>query len=354
MSPSTCLIRADANARMGAGHVMRTLALAQELLQQGIQPTFAMADGLDAMALRLTNEGMTLHPIASDPGSPEDARETSDRATALGAEWIIVDGYHFSPAYHASLRQGGHRVLAVDDTGHLDRYDVEIVLNQNLHARPELYPNRLDDTRLLLGSEYVLLRQEFLERGAVDRTIPAHAKNVLITLGGGDFQNLTLTAMRAVQMTGLEDLHVRVLLGGTNPHLSELRIMADRSSVAMEIMRHVSDMPAVMAWADLAISAAGSTCWEMAYLGLPAIVMVVAENQRGVASELHAREAVHSLGWWEDVTELKLAPAIQALIADSDRRETMSHAGRVLIDGGGAKRVADAMTEVSHAARSHR
>ena len=160
MVKQTLLIRADASTRIGTGHVMRCLALAQAWEDSGRRAAFAM--GMDAPALedRLRSDGMEVVHLSAEPGSLEDAEMTADIAQKMGAGWAVVDGYHFGSDYQRIIKESGLRLLFIDDNGHADHYYADIVLNQNLHANEELYRKREPYTKLLFGTEYVLLRRE--------------------------------------------------------------------------------------------------------------------------------------------------------------------------------------------------
>ena len=128
------LVRADASARIGAGHVMRCLALAQAWIDAGGRALFASHALPEALARRLADEGVAVEEMTAEPGGPEDARQCAALALARGAAWVVTDGYGFGSTYHTPLCAGGLRVLAFDDKGHLERYVTDFVLNPNIQA----------------------------------------------------------------------------------------------------------------------------------------------------------------------------------------------------------------------------
>ncbi|HSO33851.1 MAG TPA: UDP-2,4-diacetamido-2,4,6-trideoxy-beta-L-altropyranose hydrolase, partial [Labilithrix sp.] len=277
-SGEVLLVRADASATIGLGHVMRCLALAEAWLEGGGAVTFAMSEVPDALVSRIERAGARVARVAA----PEDAARL---ARELGARFAVVDGYHLGAAHQDALAGAGTRLLVVDDAGETATAAAALVLNQNAHASPSLYGTLGSGPELLLGLGYVLLRREFRASGAAPpaRITPELARRVLVTFGGADTAQLTPRALEA--LAPLDGLDVLVLAGAANPHASELRPPAGaRATVRIEI--DASDMAEKMRWADLALIAAGSTSWELAACGVPMIAVVAADNQRGVAAAI--------------------------------------------------------------------
>ncbi|MBE3120100.1 MAG: UDP-2,4-diacetamido-2,4,6-trideoxy-beta-L-altropyranose hydrolase, partial [Candidatus Atribacteria bacterium] len=143
------LLRVDASARIGTGHVMRCLALAQAWQEKGGRATFVMTTETPAVEARLASEGMQVTHLVTQPGSPEDAQQTVGLAQQREAVWIVVDGYYFGADYQQTIKRAGLRLLFVDDYGHAGHYYADLVLNQNIYANESLYPKREPHTRLL-------------------------------------------------------------------------------------------------------------------------------------------------------------------------------------------------------------
>ena len=301
-------IRADASTAIGWGHAMRCLALAQALPQR---PTFVMDDPPAAFVARAEPDADVV--ALGDP-LPD-------------ADWVVIDGYHLGTDYQRAVREAGARVLVIDDHGHLDRYEADILLNQNLGA-PD-YRNRAPGARLLLGPRYALLRREF-------RDVPARATRdvacrVLVTLGGSDPDNVSSRVLEGLGSVALP-LEVQLIAGAGNPHVDALA-----RAPGVELVVDAHDMPARMAWADLAVTAAGSTSWELARTGTPQLAIAIADNQRPVIHGLTEAGLAIDLGVGD------VAGAVEALARDRPRREAMSARGRELVDGRGALRVVAAM-----------
>jgi len=276
--------------------------------------------------------------VSAEPGSAADAAETVDLAQQREATWLVIDGYHFSADYQRTVADSDARVLAVDDGAHAGHYCADTVLNQNIYATEQLYAAREKHVRLLLGTDYVLLRREFKAWQEWRRDIPDVAHKVLVTLGGSDPDNVTLKVVQALKQVDQDGLEARIVVGGSNPHLGALEAAVGELGGALRLETDVSDMPRLMAWADVAVTAGGSTCWELAFMGLPSVIIVLADNQRPVADGLAAAGAGVSLGWHEDVTVDRVAAELERLASSREVRRQMSDRGKTLVDGRGATR----------------
>lgn len=345
MTGELLLIRADAGPEVGSGHVMRCLALAQAWHGEGGAAVFLTSEAAPHLLTRIRQEGFDVrHPRDAD-GGPQDARETVDAARALGAAWVVVDGYHFDYSFQARLRAAGCRVLVLDDHRYAERFSADVLLNQNVFATPELYPEAHAGTRVITGSRYAMIRREFLTRGEWERTVPARARRLLVTLGGGGSEDAIRLAIRGVGGVADAGLETVVLTAGDADALAALQRDADATGASIRIRGISDEMPRWLRWADLAVTAAGSTCWEMAFLGLPSLTLVLAENQRQNAERLDEMGICENLGWESLLGAKRIAVAVRRLIDDASARGEMSRRGRELVDGQGAVRVVRTLQE---------
>ena len=333
------LIRADASVGMGTGHVMRCLALAQAWQDAGGRVMFAMAEGSSSFGNRLRSESMEVATITGTPGSREDLRQTTQLAAAQLAQWVVVDGYHFGADYQAGLKGGGCKVLFVDDNGHAPPYSADLVLNQNAYASEDFYRDRVTGISLLLGPRYALLRREFRTPGEPHHETNAVGKRVLVTFGGSDVANLTMRVIQALDQVGMLGLEATFVVGGSNPHACELETALAKATLQSRLQRDVTNMRELMASADIAISAAGTTILELACMGVPSILVSVAENQQRNAEACFRLGIATSLGNLDAASPARIADALRELLVDKERRSGMSERGRALVDGLGAERV---------------
>lgn len=341
MGPSTLLVRADASARMGQGHVMRTLALAQAWQDRGGEVAYACREIPASLAQRLRQEKMALHRLEVEPGTLADAEACLELVRRLGAAWLVADGYAFGAEFQRAVKEGGARLLVLDDYGHAEHYFADLVLNQNLGAAEEIYRRREPHTRLLLGSDYALLRREFLQARPARRHHPGVARRVLVTLGGADFLGLTPRVLDALEDVSWE-LEILVAVGQSNPRRGELEARAGGSRHRLRMDSGVF-MPEAMAWAELCISAAGSTCWELCFMGCPAGLWICADNQRDIARNLERAGCALCWGEGEDLDENDFLNNFLRISRDNRLRSMLSRRASGLVDGHGVKRILNVM-----------
>lgn len=333
------LIRADANAVMGTGHMMRCLALAQAWRDQIGPVQFACAEIPKPLANRLRSESFDVATIDATPGSSDDARQLIQLLELDQAQRVVIDGYQFGNSYQSELAKHPSRTLFFDDYGHCSRYEADWILNQNLGADPALYENRSEHTRLLIGSEYILLRQEFLGHADATKDLHQPVKNILVTLGGSDPQNLTLPVLLALQPLVQSTMSVQVILGAGYRHRESLQNLSKEFPCPIEIVENVSNMAPVFQWTDVAVCAGGSTNWEMAYFGIPRIVLIQADNQMPACQSLKAAGCIQLLDARNALDELDLKKELHLLTTSPSRLQQMSHANRGIVDGRGIHRV---------------
>ena len=346
------LIRCDASVCTGTGHAMRCLALAQAWQDAGGHAIFAMAESTEAVAQRIVAERMELVLVSQAPGSPGDSDNVITLACQCSAQWVLVDGYIFGADYFAGLHRAGLTLLIVDDDSRADRYLADVVLNQNPQATVKAYPHCAASTRLLLGPEYVLLRREFAKWKQWERTIRVPARKVLVTMGGSDPDNVTLRVIEALLATS--EFEAQVVVGGSNPHLAQLREAMGISTQRLCLVHNAADISEWMAWADVAVAAAGTTAWEMAFMGLPAFLIVLAKNQEPIAKAVVDAGAALSLGSATWATNEGIRKWLRSLTASHEVLHRMSTSGRALVDGRGAERVVTAMLERDRVMRPER
>ncbi len=335
---------------------MRCLALAQAWADAGGRTVFVSADLPAPLAERIAKEGFAVHPVIGAPGSVQDAEHTlrlardltcpsssnrqlptSEARPSAPPVWIVADGYHFDLPFQHAIRAAGHKLLLVDDYGCMSGYAADLLLNQNINADEYCY-DAIPPKARLLGPRYALLRREFVHVAAEERECPPVAHHLLVTLGGSDPNDVTGRVADALRRIEDPALMVKIVAGPAYPHNEALhRRMA--GDARFEIISFAPDMPALMRWADLAVTAGGSTCWELLHMGVPFAVIAIAENQRGIVERLQREHMAVHLGWHENVSAEKICETVQRLADSPDRRASMIQRGQRQVDGLGAKRV---------------
>jgi UDP-2,4-diacetamido-2,4,6-trideoxy-beta-L-altropyranose hydrolase len=346
------IIRADASSEIGAGHIMRCLAVAQAWQDIGGHVSFVSAKLPAPLKERIAAEGFECLPVQAVAGTLEDADECMTMAKDQKALALILDGYHFNERYHEFVSQFACVTLAIEDYCRLPHYSTDFVLNQNLGAAFEAYPSVHDRTQLLLGTQYALLRREFMQSSSSPYSTSNKNRpfRCLITLGGSDFDNITGRVIQGLQLLNLLDLEVHVIVGGLNPHGEALAHLVSGDK-RFSLLQNVCNMAAEYAWADFAVAAGGSSNWEMCYFGLPRVVVVIADNQRAIAEQLQRAEIGINIGVGPEITPERIAAAINLLRLDPGRFSVAQHQALRLVDGLGAKRCVDRLLSFSRPSR---
>lgn len=335
----TLLLRADADERIGTGHVMRCLALAEGWHARGGRVHLVTRTRAPGLLQRASARGIGLTPLDAPASSPADRDATLAAAERLGASWVVLDGYAFDEPYQRALAEQGPPTLVIDDLAELPAYHAAALLNQNSYAEQLAYP-LAGDCLPLLGTRYALLRGQFAGWRGHPRATPPQARRVLVTLGGSDPDNVTARVVEALAALDVADLEARVIVGAANPHRAALeRAAAAAPAGRISLLGSVDDMPAQMAWADLAVAAGGTTAWELLFMRLPAALVVLAPNQTRVAGGLHALGAARSLGEAAGLSAGAIGEALRALIDDAPARRHMAELGGHIVDGMGVDRV---------------
>lgn len=340
--PPKLIIRADANASIGAGHLMRCLALAQAWNANAGSITFITTCDSDKLLARLRSEGIEVVHLQKAYPAEADLDVTKKILKAHSKAWLAIDGYHFDYAYHRSVKEAGHPLLVIDDTAHLDTYFSDFLLNQNIYANQLDYPCKCSPT-FFLGPRYALLRQEFMAWQEFKRHIPRIARKLLVSFGGSDPNNVTVKVVKALNRLPHADFEVKIVVGASYPYLDSLRAVCRNSKHSIMILQNVTDMPYLMSWADLSVAAGGSTCLELLFMKLPGITIITAENQRLNWGKPGESNPFLNLGHHEEVSPEMIAEALHTVMQSRSTREKMKEQCGIITDGKGARRVVDTL-----------
>ncbi len=349
MRPSL-VIRADAGTRQGTGHLMRCLALAEQWQSAGGKVEFISACESKVLREKVLATLPRFTTLNRSHPSPTDWKTTSAILALHPKAWVLLDGYHFDPSYQSRIKESGHRLMVVDDIAHWDRYYADLIVNPNING-PKLKYRCEPSARMMLGLPYALLRSEFRRwrrRRRINRTV---ANRILITMGGSDPHNQSLRVLRSLPHLGIKNLEVTVVLGPGNPHKPSLQSFIARSRISVQLISNPSNMPELMAGADLGIGPGSSTALEFAFMGLPSVILVTAENQRDVAKRMDKAGLVINLGWHKMIRQSVLCEALGGLIGNPRARRSMSERGQRLVNGTGVRRIVSHMMQTTRKGR---
>lgn len=360
--------RVDASYAIGSGHVVRCLTLAQRLADAGHSCLFLGRAYPGHLMDTIERAGFPVavvdgHGDAAPAPVPEPEARLPDweRDAALTAEilaergrwdWLVVDHYGLDAAWERELAARVPRILVINDLLGRDHH-ATLLLDQTLGRGADDYRGRVNpDARLLLGTDYAVLRDQFRRVRAEARRdrFDDRRGRLMIGMGGIDLHNLTgrLLSRLATAAGFPDELAVTVVLGARAPRLDEVRAAAAALARECRVLVDVADMAGLMSGQDLAIGAAGITSWERCCVGLPAVVSALAENQRPIAAALRragAARYVEGPPTSERIADDLVAAAGQ-LLADPATMRTMSDKGMALVDGRGAERVMRAMSGI--------
>jgi len=364
MFNSLIIIRTDASTAIGTGHVMRCLTLAGVLRDRGASVSFICREHDGHLCDRIEEQGFIVHRLRKgpDPVSPspafdpyhtpwlgvsweEDAEETNQIISMLDKkpDWLIVDHYALDERWEKHLRPYVSRIFVIDDLA--DRvHDCDLFLDQNLVEGMETrYNDKVPSTcGKMLGPKYALLQPIYAELH--DRIPPREGpiRRILIFFGGVDQNNLTGIALSAVMELNHPDIEVDVVISEKSPFYNTIR---DQATGRPGIILH-SNLPSLaplIAKADLAIGASGTTSWERLCLGLPTVVITTAENQKAIAHGLKEQGLVIWLGHADTITAKMIRDSISKLLSRRDIRDWSSQCSQ-RVDGLGVMRVFTALT----------
>ena len=334
----TLILRSDASPRIGTGHLMRVLALGQGWSEAGGTVLVSPGDAPAALCDRLTTEGFRVVPeaLATLLSNDRSAVAAVDLPETALAELAACDDDSRS------------RTLLVDDLAQLPTYPCGLVLNQNAHADRAAYPPERPPN-YLLGLEYVLLRREFRTWSRSVKPVRRIATRLLVTFGGADPARMTLRAVQALDALPPAirgSLEVRVLVGAANPDTAPIEAAIAGSSVAATLERSVVRMAERMAWADLVLVSGGTTVWELAAMGCPALVVETAPSEPFLVGGLRRVGLFDLLGPAESLDGAAIAVAIERRVTDVAWRRLMARRGQSLVDGRGVDRVVAALARL--------
>jgi len=350
-------LRVDASEKIGTGHFMRCLTLADTLLKRGAQCVFLCRDLPVHLQQLVQRQGHALrHLPVHEAGTCvgdlahsswlgcDQSSDAVDCLTALEGQlhdWLIVDHYALDCRWETQLRQAARRILVIDDLADR-RHDCDLLLDQNLYQDMQTrYADKLPQTcRLLLGPKFALLREEFRQLRETLAGQRTQVRRVLVFFGGVDARNFTGQALAALADVGQTSFEVDVVLGAQHPQRAAIESLCQTQGFRCHVQ--TSRMAELMAGADLAIGAGGTATWERCSLGLPTLALSTADNQTRQLADAAAQGLVYAPEAGADV-QAPLALHLPALLHNTALRHLISRSGMAAVDGLGAQRLATRM-----------
>lgn len=313
------LFRVDSSNLIGSGHLMRCLTLAQKYRKEGHNIAFVCRDLEGNLAGIVKEQGFQLYmlPTASKDDTltgydkwltvsqAQDAAETIELMQKNGkVNRLVVDSYAIDEIWEKIVRPYTNEIFVIDDLANR-RHDCDFLLDQNYYLDKEERYKGLVPTncRLLLGPKYALLRDEFYKAKEKIKPRDGQLHNILVFYGGVDATDETSKALQALirlKSNGeLPDVEITAVVGASNVIKDEIANICHKAG--FKYLCQVNNMAELMAEADLMLGAGGTTTWERCFLGLPAIVTAVAENQLKVCEDCAEAGIIDYLGYWDKV-----------------------------------------------------
>lgn len=353
------IFRTDASLQIGSGHVMRCLTLADELQQRGAEIMFICREHCGHLIDLIEGKG---YPVARLPQAevpytpaPDDVahaawlgvswqKDAAETVTALGTtkpHWLIVDHYALDGRWGGELRPRAGNIMVIDDLA--DRpHDCDLLLDQNLYLQMETRYDGLvaESCQRLLGPRYALLRPEFATARRNLRQRDGKVKRVLVFFGGVDPGGETQKALQVLASLPNREFAVDVVVGGGSMHKKQIQEFC-ATYPGFHYYCHVGNMAELMAAADLSVGAGGTATWERCAVGLPSLVLTVAENQKELAKNGAQDGLFFFLGDAPSVSPGKLLDSLKSLLALPETLQFYSRRCLSTVDARGAGRIAN-------------
>ena len=318
------VFRVDSNTEIGVGHAMRCATLAAELARRDFAVTIASRSMIPWVADRYSQIGA--RAIALSPGDPIDLDHV---------DIAIFDGYQLG----IELRDAAETqtpVVVIDDNMELPVGITDLVVNQNIHAHSVRYPTDTE-TRFLLGCSYALIRDDV--RGIARRTEASANGSVLVAIGGTDPFRLTLPLVRGLLANHFSEIWAAI--GTEHPDRQAFDQLSAANPDTVKLAPR--DLIGPLTVIDVATIGAGSTMWEAAFLGIPTVSLIIADNQLAASREAARIGITSALDQRHHADPDSVAAEARRLMLDESTRSLMSRAGSQTIDGRGHERIADAI-----------
>lgn len=362
------VFRSDASVEIGTGHIMRCLSLADSLKEMGARCTFICRPHKGHLIKLIIERGHIAKPLPKLeetefllPSEREhtawlgtdwstDAQDSLQVLDTFKVDWLVVDHYALDWRWEGRLRTKCDKVMVIDDLANR-RHDCDVLLDQNLMRSAKDYVGLLKPhTNTLLGQQFSLIHPEFaqLRSKSLARRDKPQLNKLLVTMGGVDRTNATVQVLEALSTYNFSNnLQINVVMGPHAPWLNEVEQQAKKMPYTTKVLVGINYMAQLMTESDLCIGASGSTSWERCCLGLPTIVLILAENQRTIGNSLELVGAAV-------VADLHLLSSDKGLISkcfEVNHLISMSKKAALITDGLGTQRISMRLLKEAKVAR---
>jgi len=316
------------------GHIQRCLALSGQLRKNGAGILFISKKD-KTIEKKIEQEGFEIIGLKGNIGLKEDLKDTINTIKSCGADIVITDSYVIDDHYLTKIKKTVPLLVSIDDLAKVS-FPSDIVINQNIYAKDLNYHSLTGRTKFLLGPKYALLREEFSNLGK--REVNQKVKNLLITLGGTDRFNLTPKILKILDRIN-QDFKITVVIGPLFKNIAEIEETAKEIDKNIELICDSCKMSKIMLASDLAVTGGGTTLYELAATGTPALAFCLADNQLENVKRMAEAGTLVNMGWGNNWREERFCKKINELIDNHVLRRRVSKLGQELVDGKGSQRV---------------
>ncbi|WP_332650950.1 UDP-2,4-diacetamido-2,4,6-trideoxy-beta-L-altropyranose hydrolase [Lysinibacillus sp. 54212] len=332
------LIRADSSIQIGSGHVMRCLTLAKQLIKNNVKVYFICRELEGNMVELIRKEGFevfVLTKINTDLHWEcirdcwlEDAMQTIDVIAKLNVaiDMIIVDHYSIDIKWEGVVRPYTKKMMVIDDLANR-KHDTDLLLDQNYYdGLEQRYANMVNPScKLLLGPNFLLLREEFLASLKTNIERDTTKLKILLFFGGTDPTGETLKVLKAISEIRGIPITINVIIGEGNPDKQKIEILCKKIPNC-NLYSQVNNMSELIQRADVGIGAGGTNLWERCILKLPSLVIITAQNQEEVVNAVGRRGAIYNLGYYTKISDSYLKEVLLNFFSEKENLENMKKA----------------------------
>lgn len=360
------LFRVDSSDKIGSGHLMRCLSLADELQKNNSRVNFVCRKHPKNLISLISEKGYSVNTLPTPaPYDLSESQTTPQYDNWLGVSWrqdadetiqavtrngnynlLVVDHYSLDHKWHSLMRPYIEEIMVIDDLANRD-LDCDILLDQTFGRSADAYKHLIPEyCRALVGAQYILLRPEFIEARETIRNKSGSINNLLIFFGGIDATNETAKAIEAVRLLKTLDFSVIIVVGENNPHRRQIEQICHELSPRFRYLCQVENMAELMADSDLAIGAGGTSALERCVMGLPSLIISIADNQKLICNNLAKSDLALYLGDKDKVTPPNIADRLSALAHNPNMLKKLSGNALRLFDPNGTQRVVEAILKI--------
>jgi UDP-2,4-diacetamido-2,4,6-trideoxy-beta-L-altropyranose hydrolase len=354
------MFRTDASRQIGSGHVMRCLTLAEALQDAGGTTAFITRNHPGNLNDYIKSKGFNVHSLPDRNESnlqqglsgyekwlgvkqDQDAKDTIQALSGIHPDWLIVDHYALDNNWEEELRPYTKNIMVIDDLANRC-HDCDVLLDQNFFHDQDRYNQLLSPATIkLLGPQYALLHNDFAKIRKSFMHNSNEINRVFIFLGGTDPDNLTTMALKAMTHPNLQNMSLDVVIGLANPHQEKVREQVQENPNA-KLHIQVENIAELMVKADIAFGAGGTTTWERMAVGLPSIVVTIAENQIAFIKDLDQAGYLNWFGNTDQVNVQSIQRALLDAIQNPHLLLEQSKKSQELVDGLGNQLIAKLLT----------